>query len=217
MSKAPGAPKERPLIFSAPMVNAILAGTKTQTRRLVKPLQARIAPRVAASDLGAYFWLPPLGRKSGGWIECPYGFQGQHLRVKETWAPHADEERHFKAARPWSASICYRADGAFWDNDDGRGGRGWYVPGGDPHINRWRSPLFLPRWASRLMLEITSIRIERLKEISEEDARAEGYGVAFGPGMFARSFPSYWDSINAEKAPWSSNPRVWVIGFRKLP
>jgi hypothetical protein len=131
---------------------------------------------------------------------CPYGAPGERLWVRETWCCYTPELRNPK----------YRADR---HNDSG-----W----------TWRPSIHMPRWASRLTLEVTAVRVERLKEISEEDARAEGVeqceggyiDAMCGPsqGMEAKqAFDSLWDSINAARGfGWSVNPWVWVVSFRRV-
>ena len=103
------------------------------------------------------------------------------------------------------------------------------LPKAAAKVGKWVTPLFMPRWASRITLEITDVRVERLQEISEDDARAEGaewYGFADlqpngelreGPSFAYRAgFHDLWDSINADRCPWESNPFVWAVSFRKI-
>lgn len=81
----------------------------------------------------------------------------------------------------------------------------------------WRPSIHMPRWASRITLEITAVRVERLQEISEADVQAEGCtGSPFGKAADAMLFPTLWDSINAKKHPWESNPWVWVVEFKRV-
>jgi hypothetical protein len=182
--------RERPLIFSAPMVRAILAGRKTQTRRVVKPQPVKTRGGWEWRD-GDVVWRWP-----GGVHTCPYGRPGDRLWVKEVWTlPDPTDPR----------TVCYRA------SDDP-------VTTGVP----WRSPLFMPRAASRITLEVTAVRVERVQDISTCDVRAEGIDVSDGldptrdaerikwVGRFART----WDAINGKRAPWASNPWVWAITFR---
>lgn len=199
---------ERPILFSGAMVRAILAGRKTQTRRLV---QAR-GKDFDVED-GVPFFRPYVyGLPEPVPIPCPYGAPGDRLWVRETWqAWHETSREHDEwdiCAGPPSAiqerygepSVTYRAT-----NDSS---------------HPWRTPLHMPRWASRLLLEVTAVRVERLQEISEADARAEGVEpmvclpgdvIAYGP-----SFAHLWDAINRQRAPWSSNPFVWVVEFKRV-
>lgn len=231
-------PKERPILFSAPMVRAILDGRKKQTRRVAKiaridahPQDARVKIATMAGR-GEQFWMncqpdhPHHITRA-----CPYGVPGNRLWVRETWqAFFADEvpadrprgPRHTMGipAQPERESfVFYRADGDLSHPEDGSEAI-------------WLSPLHMPRWASRITLEIVSVRVERVQEISEEDALAEGALEFDGPttfvddGMQSIYFPNMgyaraafidlWDSINANRAPWESNPWVWAIEFRRI-
>lgn len=229
-------PRERPIIFGAESVLAILEGRKTQTRRVVKPQPAEVSPgagrtpglvRLRASD-------PCLSTHGDA---CPYGKPGDRLWVRETWQlfdPDIDpiSPERFGARAPYDGvdderpirwTTCYASDG----------------PLAHPTLGaaRWRSPIFMPRWASRITLEILRVRVERLHEIDEEDACAEGVGYTRLPlvgahgttvahvggwptevvGATARdAFAIGWDSINGKRAPWSSNPWVWVLEFKRV-
>jgi hypothetical protein len=229
--------KERGILFSAPMVKALLAGTKTVTRRLFK-----LAPgfkeeyiRFGAHELRAEH-------------ECAYGEAGDRLWVRETWrtlksldakSPQAMAKACLEAGweRPW-APIQYEADGArhAWDDEAADAGK-------------TRVSIHMPRWASRITLEVTDVRVERLQDISEEDAKAEGVqliaaacdkncdcGHAPQPGkahpltrvltplegkvtaanMYRAAFADLWEDINGKRAGWASNPFVWRVTFRRL-
>jgi hypothetical protein len=182
-----GVMREKPILFSAPMVRAILAGKKTQTRRIL--------PAVVSS-----FKYAP----------------GTRLWVKETWQPY--EVTTPKRGR--AAEVRYDADGTTWTHFDVP--KNWRFPKAARRGNV--TPLFMPRWASRIMLEITSVRVERLLEITEGDAIAEGVNYEALPfyshglsGYEARiAFAELWDAINGKRAPWSNNPWVWVVEFRRI-
>jgi len=262
---------ERPIIFSGPMVRAILAGKKTQTRRVVRwPIVSNgIAFDRELGDIVCRCdYLPPsemlmqvrrgkqrydVARCEGWEFECPYGAPGDTLWVRETWRPHHDENL--------STCVQFRADlgvrkPTLWSEREGH----WCEDRIDE--TRWRSPLFMPRWASRLSLRVLSVRVERLQEISEEDAISEGCTPAprhgwwqvatrddsggielreggnadtdpppwmrsdpraiappsrqYHEGLSARThFIAGWHSINGARAPWSSNPYVWVVEFER--
>lgn len=205
--------KERPIIFSAPMVHAILAGTKTQTRRTVK-LPARLwgnwEPTVIdcegalTSDLRpAKFAAYPImsNDRTGASIYCPYGVVGDRLWVRETHRP-----RYFE-----DGSAGYRADWGSAAAD--------CVP--EP---KWKPSIFMRRRDSRIILEVTGVRVERLQDISEEDAKAEGVtpgasGVGYIPAQqaapYVYEYAALWDHINGKRAPWLSNPWVWVVSFAR--
>ena len=135
---------------------------------------------------------------------CPYGVPGNLLAVREAWAPHADDERE-NIARP---KVFYRANG------------------GDPHVNRWRPSIHMPRWATRTWLRLTALRIERVQEITLADCLAEGMDpterekalATFTGNTFARDwYRALWDALNADRgAGWEENPWVWVLTFVKV-
>lgn len=181
--------KEIPIIFSAPMVRAILAGKKHQTRRLVKP------DGVLVDGGGQPFTQRWDGSEQVNWrrdVRCPYGVAGDKLWVRETW-------RH--QASPHTVSSCrYRVD---------------ETPENDHY--QWRPSIFMPRWASRITLEVTSVRAERLQEISEADAAAEGIAHVPPDSRLVPLYAQLWDSLNAKRAPWASNPWVFVVSFQRLP
>lgn len=188
--------KERPILFSAPMVRALLDGTKTQTRRLVKTQPTHFNP----------VGVPRLARPVGpsDVITCPYGQPGDRLWVRETWAYgiHA-----MAANRDEVGPFVYAADGT----TQGR------------LCDRWRPSIHMPRTASRITLEITGVRVERLQDISNDDAYSEGTGTWAAesakdgnkwPSM-PRAFQGLWESINGAES-WATNPWVWVIQFKRL-
>lgn len=195
--------KEIPILFSAPMVRAILDGRKTQTRRIVK-LPRGWADKYPICDPfampPAVWWWNGVHERVGVRQECPYGQPGDRLWVREAFSAMGDKSRQ-------ASPIFYRADRA----TDNCG---------------WTPSIHMPRWASRILLEITDVRVERLQEISEADAKAEG---TFGPEPAVVGgedceigFPSHvqefrhlWESINGEGS-WIENPWVWVIEFKRI-
>ena len=185
---------ERPILFSGPMVRAILEGRKSQTRRVVKPQPASHQGRIEWSYHNPGWWIVQ-GDVSNTWsrVRCHYGVPGDRLWVRETFNPD------------WTDRVIYKADG------------GSAVEAGWPREPRWKPSIFMPRRACRLVLEVTGVRVERLQEISSTDAEAEG--VQCQP-MSAKGFVDYyrdlWDRLNAKRAPWASNPWVWVVEFRRL-
>ena len=204
--------KEHPILFNGEMVRAILDGRKTQTRRVIKPQPAWIE-QVGDGEVILYKRRvdeSELNEKDE--IFCPYGQPGNHLWVRETWAKNI-------AGCP--DGISYRAD--------------HIDPHGDGPANpmKWTPSIHMPRWASRITLEVVSVRVELVNEISEEDAEAEGiewqaneYGVyqwkipGDKDGWFdyvEDAFSWIWDSINAKRGyGWDANPFVWVISFKKV-
>lgn len=176
--------RERPILFSAPMVRALLDGTKTQTRR-AWPTQP--PPGVPIG------WVP--GETSAG----RYGKRGDRLWVRETWAAPHQYDGHQPAHIPALTRWHYAAT-------EERGGL------------RWRPSIHMPRVASRMTLQITDVRVERLQAISRGDAMAEGCpfaNMAAGPDPRAW-YADLWDAINGAGA-WDSNPWLWVVEFHRCP
>ena len=205
--------KEKPILFSAPMVRAILDGRKTVTRRVVKPQPAGEIRR-GEPDFNHWidtkYWERQNQKENRGigtrGFACPYGQPGgDRLYLRETWAaPHAYDHLPPRLI-PQDARIHYAAT-------EDRGGL------------LWRPSIHMPRWASRITLEVTGVRVERLQEISYEDARAEGAefwrndGTLTGlPPCSAHryEFEDLWTSINGADS-WKQNPFVWVINFRRV-
>lgn len=198
--------KERPILFSGPMVRAILEGRKTQTRRVVKPqphpdatLQG-IIPRPNADRACASFaHVDERGVHSHSLkVQCPFGRGGDRLWVRETWAPcsvfePSEETGSIHRAGPWRNGL-------------------------EPSV-KWRPSIHMPRWASRITLEITDVRVERLQDISEADAKAEGVNESIvlpgDRGSFVASFGYLWESIHGAGS-WCVNPWVWVIEFERV-
>jgi hypothetical protein len=174
--------KERPILFSGPMVQAILVGNKTQTRRAIKPQPQAVRD-------GLYGWKQVAGggyevvwnalQMSGSQALsefCPYGAPGDFLWVRET---------HVVTA---GGNVLYKAD--------------------DQDLTNCRPSIFMPRWASRITLEIIGVRVQRLQEISQMDSRAEGLDSR-------DSFALLWDRINEKRGyGWHANPWVWAVEFR---
>lgn len=220
---------ERGMIFNGEMVRAILDGRKTQTRRIMKP-QPEPCPR------GGHWWPSNVFKTMlhieeemqngkgvwGGLVgdACPFGDVGDRIWVRETWARYnIDQDSH---------DMAYRAT----------------TPEDWPEGGRWRQSIHMPRWASRILLEITDVRVERLNTISEEDAQREGvHTEVWDQTVVARnyadsdeffqfwsedmphyvemnqlyrsSFRSLWDSIYGEES-WKANGWVWVIEFKRV-
>lgn len=188
--------KERPILFSGPMVRAILAGTKTQTRRALRE-GTWLDPKLGVIRMCS---VAP-GVTGFQEVDCPYGRPGDKLWVKETFAKVDGQ------TQPWIATD-YRAT---------------YKPGdrmGDllGIKKRWTPSIHMPRVASRITLEITEVRVERLQDISEADANAEGCRHSFNlpAGRSAReNFEHLWWTINGDES-WDANPWVWVLSFKQV-
>lgn len=221
------------MIFSAPMVRALLAGTKTQTRRLMKPQPEAVPPEALGErPAGSLWWACNAVRAMVHLAEMAPGaiFEGvapfhvgQHLWVRETWSPVERESDRVDG-------IHFSADAAFVPIANTRAAAdAWIDAANNDHSGRWRSPLFMPRWASRITLEVTSVRVERLQQITEDGAKAEGVAPAWldvdGERVHAESPPTYrqgyactWAEIHGDKEGrrWADDPFVWVVSFRRI-
>ncbi|WP_439884473.1 hypothetical protein ACTACK_18090 [Pseudomonas syringae] len=188
--------KERPILFSAPMVRAILLGQKTVTRREVK--------KQAALDCLAAGFEPAFLALPGNADLCPYGKVGDRLWVREAW--QADEQVNAVAPRELSHGepIQYPADGASRQT-----GCSMISPG------KTRPSIHMPRWVSRILLEITDVRVERLQHISEEQAELEGASCDMSAWTFRDHFQKLWKSINGAES-WNDDPWVWVVEFKRV-
>lgn len=217
--------RERPILFSAPMVLAILEGRKSQTRRVCK-VQPVVRPDLSPSGLLA--WLVNVGTYMFGdkpmpefVSRCPYGQPGDRLWVRETgWERPIRTPRQMREGADTWPKFAYDADG--WSDDDHADFKRWGF--------RRRPSIHMPRWASRILLEVTAVRVERLRDISEADATAEGvYADAACNGMFTADGNTYttkqdgavgayaelWESLHGYDA-WDANPWVWVVEFKRV-
>ena len=254
--------KERPILFSGPMVRAILDGRKTQTRRVLKP-----QPTWVDTQEGGHWYLRGYERRGGSlrnvygggfdpaeyaksergaWFSgsgCPYGQPGDRLWVRETFqicsnfhVDCRDDKPPFSDGRPVKRNND--PDYPVWEQ--------CYYAASDkcPELlspeteeieARWRPSIHMPRWASRILLEIVSVRVERLQDISEADAKAEGAQFDAwvnantgndlddftlsdsidGPWCHRNGFANLWQSINGPES-WQANPWVWVIEFKRV-
>jgi hypothetical protein len=225
--------KERGILFSAPMVRALLAGTKTQTRRAIKlrefqPSKTR-GYDFTFRDRRALWQDFTRARLLES---CPYGVVGDRLWVRETWClAHPECTQDFDAAegRPRGPER-YRGTDESWFA---------YYAATDPDVvssedhsrSPWKPSIHMPRWASRILLEITGVRAQRLHDIDEDDARAEGApkqfvidAASFVAGKLVdfekisthrHGFAALWREINGDDS-WKSNPWVWAITFKRV-
>lgn len=238
------AKREHPILFSGPMVKAILAGTKTQTRRVVVP-----QPREGVGHVGPEMLDPPrlfrtwLDRRQDGKTKaehdfnaqtwrCPFGEPGHRLWVRESfglaWPDHAEEgwvgdPAAPEGCRPIRDEECvveYRVDAPEDENPCGWP-KATKFESADPESPRWKPSIHMPRWASRITLEVVGVRVERVQEITGGDAIAEGFlnqdvdDCAEGPIVW---YQRVWDRINGGRGWWwRLNPWVWCVEFRRLP
>lgn len=237
---------ERPIVFSGPMVRALLARRKTQTRRLVKGGPVNVVPFIGQDNLPTHEFGLCLTheRVINKHVRCPFGVPGDNLWVKETWSDVNLEG---------GPGIAYRADGHVADlmdvedllNPDGSfnyddpilafGANGlrfdiWSADLISGAEGNWRSSLHQPRWLSRLRLAVTSIRVERVQDISAEDAKSEG--LLWDPVLEAwtavdqpswprftdpaRAYAGLWNDLHGADS-WNANPWVWVVTFEVVP
>lgn len=198
--------KERPILMNGAMVRAVLDGRKTQTRRIVKPQHLKFFNQSAADMMGDWSNRP-----------FPYGQPGDRLWVRENFCPVYAQDPTYNNGEP--IEIDYAAT---------------YKHGDRLVTPKWKPSIHMPRWASRILLEITGVRVERLQDISDEGALAEGINkIAHGrEGYFYHyqrteahqnnkcfaddAFQELWESINGPGS-WDVNPWVWVIEFKVLP
>ncbi|HHB9052676.1 TPA: hypothetical protein ACN7AU_001070 [Klebsiella pneumoniae] len=218
--------KERGMIFNGEMVRAILDGRKTQTRRIMAPQPADDIERCIFPNPEAIGWKSSLRHKHGSTTAhfCHYGKPGDRIWVRETFqGPLFDYDlmnSYCKDPTPFEKpEFCvYKADGVpapeFYDADD------------ELHCC-WRPSIHMPRWASRILLEITDVRVERLNAISQEDAQAEGMELTGWRPTYSDpdsggevmtpydNFAELWSSIYGDES-WKANPWVWVISFKRV-
>lgn len=195
------------------MVRALLAGTKTQTRRIVKPQPHGVALVASGNhlfdyrdDLGDYSRVVPMDKAV---TLCPQGKPGDRLWVREAWAGSV-------------ATVVASADPGDIGSQRGMVAyRATYASNGCP-FDKWRPSIHMPRWASRITLEITGVRVQRLQEISDEDALAEGIDrfdvLTDGnppPGWHRGTYSKLWERVNGPGS-WDENPWVWAISFRRF-
>ena len=196
MSKKTKDTKERPIIFSGEMVRAIIDGRKTQTRRVVRPQPEMIPQGAMLRSCGVWEILIGADNLAVTTADCPHGVTGDRRWVRES----------FQAA----------PGGGYWYKADDR----YDYPCPEGYVSAWKPSTHMPRRASRILLEIASVRVERVQEISEEDIDAEG---TWFPGKRPENgdprlgFEMLWNLINAKRGfGWDVNPWVWVIEFKRV-
>jgi hypothetical protein len=208
--------KERQILFNGDGVRGILEGRKAQTRRKLKVQPSLYKGAIwefpwGAGCSGSYLPVMPGHATASA---CPFGKIGDQLYVRETFITgyHINEDgkpdSFDEHGNKKPETVFYRATGDIDYWDDGDGFRN--VP--------WKASIHMPRWASRIQLEITNIRVERLQNITEEDATAEGCDLPAVEGMSFKfnarhNFRHAWDSIYKN---WDQNPWVWVIEFKRV-
>lgn len=222
--------KERGMIFNGEMVRAILDGRKTQTRRPIKWKQTRFTEIGEREDGSKWPWSEDAEHTCDFWHPCPFGAVGDRIWVRETWATLGNEDG---CCVDWEGKLCkgdersaariYRASCEQRPGDYGL----WSIPDDaywKPHTKEhkfegaWRPSIHMPRWASRILLEITNVRVERLQSITLGDICKEvGCGLYdFRPATYGfQVWEELWKSIYGAEN-WQANPWVWVIEFKRI-
>lgn len=189
-------PKERPILFSGEMVKAILDGRKTQTRRVIKMPNwiKRLGGDLEKGFPDKAFGVTPC-------LQVPCLVDGSVQRLRNPWEwPEPSRLWVRETFQPYGDGFAYRATPAVPENAN------------------WKPSIFMPREASRIDLEITNVRVERLNDITQRDCIREGIAPHDGvrDGVERDTFVELWDEIDGKKHPWSSNPWVWVVEFKKV-
>lgn len=226
--------KERPILFSAPMIKALLAGAKTQTRRIITPQPEHLQRHewkgkvLYDAEHRTWWWKHHSfenlidfedGRRELAKL-CPHGSVGDRLWCKETYQPiWSGDRRPSSMSSPDGWALNYVATGGYQEYRDEEHGL----------TTRCKPAIFMPRWASRITLDITNVRVEHLQEITEEDAKAEGAAHRIAPGGdlagafdvitrdigYRAHFADLWRSINGAES-WDANPWVFAISFERV-
>ncbi|WP_062117248.1 hypothetical protein [Collimonas pratensis] len=203
--------KERPILFTGAMVRALLDDRKVQNRRIINPQPQMVTDGAILPWEGKPVALMQLLQQTKR--PCPFGQPGDRHWVRETWAAFDADWRHPGKPHdlrdgPWP-NIAYQADGT--------------LPSGATGL--WRPSIHMPRWASRIQLEVTAVRVEQLRCIKESDAQAEGVtiedrhmngycaGECYPPAI--RAYRELWGSLYGGGS-WDANPWVWVVEFRRV-
>ncbi len=199
--------KERGIIFNAEMVRAILDGRKTQTRRVMNNQPCTLSGETISvhQDDFNFRWAGDLHNDTSGWFHCPLGKIGDRLWVRETWRKFDFSDEcgcsEYPCGCPENGAIMYRAT-----QDDGE--------------SKWTPSIHMPRRYSRITLDITNVRVERLKDAGDTEFKAEGYplereltGGSMDPFCWFRNL---WDSVSPTNFKYGDNPWVWVIEFKRV-
>lgn len=234
--------KERPILFSGPMVRAILEGRKTVTRRVIKPSMRSADVQFDVQQEADGSWHPYHTfdecrfDRSGSErpIVCPYGQPGDRLWVRETWSIEMLAGYSTDKGYESEYEIRYRADDGDRPIHVAASEPDPYLALYDSQQGEWRPSIHMPRLASRILLEVTAVRVERLHSITDQQAQAEGIERDSAmPTLWKRgplhgdqnlvsvtnfpklAFRSIWEAINGHES-WAANPWVWVVEFKRV-
>jgi hypothetical protein len=235
----------KPILFSAEMVRAILEGKKTQTRWVMKvhpwpDATVEVGPyhlhridrngesQPGPASFGAIWDHQDIVNGGDAGLRCPYGAPGDLLWVRETFCAHWGEPPHdapqsYRIVTGDELPPIEQENGDLYQPVSSDVMTVWYGAQGDKPLHmEWKLSIHMPRWASRITLRITDIRVERLQDISEDDAKAEGCDSAVwedeagnGVNSYRESFALLWDEIKGPGA-WDENPWVWVVAFERV-
>jgi len=207
--------KERPILFSGEMVRAILEGRKTQTRRVIVSRYDWYMGELDNGKPWPFYQDYVHGELEAIPVKCKYGQAGDQLWLRETFGLVWPGE--FEPETDRECDVQYRADlpsgctdyPGRWPADEARG---------NPEAPKWKPSIYMPRWASRINLRITDIRVERVQDISEEDCEAEGIDPNPESKLGKKlEFRELWNSINKKRGfGWDENPSVWVVEFERV-
>lgn len=226
--------KERPILFSGEMVKAILEGRKTQTRRVITP-QPKDGLKVRYNPDNGYVLYGPEYLRS--FVKCPYGVVGDRLYVRETFCiesnfniePESIYPPPYNDGRPVKRVVDHPLDGDYWEQAHYKAtdpAPELSIAGLEEPGVRWSPSIHMPRWASRITLEIIGVRVERVQDISPDDCLAEGINYAdcdphnahqyWRQEAYAK-YGELWNKINEDRGyGWGVNPWVWVVEFKAV-
>jgi hypothetical protein len=203
--------KEHPILFSGEMVKAILDGRKTQTRRVIKlPDDDMVYTPWVHPTLGLHHAFS-TGRQTGLNVSCPYGYPDDRLWVRETW--RAEELESGLDGVRYASDNHFRPIENTREAADAWGEAAFDKKGNHRNPMAWRPSIFMPRWASRITLEIVNVRVQQLQDIGAADAISEGCPA--GNDQAVDWYRILWDTINHDRGyGWDTNPFVWVVEFK---
>ena len=214
--------KERPILFNTEMVKAILDGRKTQTRRIIKPQpkgmcewdQKEIFENIQKQNHvdyeGNHFFAFHYDDKESQFVKCPFGKVGDRFWVKENYRTLCNVDMFKPSHLNLGDPILYQSDGSMKKANH-------HAVFSSASFGKCRPSIFMMKWMSRINLEITNIRVERIGSISIDDAKKEGVDCSKSPGAHYILFQRLWDSIYEKQGlGFDANPWVWIVDFKRV-